>query len=146
MRNIFLFQFILVLFLPAKTWSQNKVKWETKYDIKSSEIVIYAKIEKSWHLYSINNSVDLGPVPTQFYFPKQKGLKLQGKIQEQQPIVAFDSNFGATLGYHEMAAEFRQKVKLRKVKNILFTVTYMVCDDSQCLPPTEVNLTLQIKD
>lgn len=125
-------------------WSQNHVKWEAIFDAKSSEIVVYAKIDKSWHLYSTENSEDLGPVPTSFNFPKQKGLKVIGKIKEQQPIVAFDGNFGATLGYHENAAEFRQKVKIKKRKAVQFTVSYMVCDDSQCLPPTEVTLTVNI--
>lgn len=124
--------------------AQNHVKWETRYDKQTSEIVISAKIETNWHLYSINNAEDLGPVPTFFNFPKQKGLKLQGKVVEQAPKVAFDSNFGATVGYHEVQAEFRQKVKIKKTKKIHLLVTYMVCDDAQCLPPIEITLEVNV--
>ena len=144
MRNLIFFIGIFSVLALQNSSAQNNVKWEARYDAKTSEIVISAKIDKSWHLYSINNAEDLGPVPTQFTFPKQKGLKLQGKTQEQPPKVAFDPNFGATVGYHENQVEFRQKVKIKRLNTIQFTVAYMVCDDAQCLPPTEVTLTVKI--
>ena len=124
--------------------AQNHVSWEAKFDPKTSEIVVYAKIDATWHLYSVNNPPDSGPVPTTFIFPKLKRFKTKGNVQEQKPVVAFDSNFGATVSYHEHAAEFRQKVKVKKHKKIEFTVSYMVCDDAQCLPPTDVILVVTI--
>jgi thiol:disulfide interchange protein DsbD len=135
---------VFITSIAAQVFAQNKVRWEAHYDARTSEIVISAKIEPGWHLYSTENRADLGPVPTYFTFPKQRNLKLLGKIKEQEPIIAFDANFGASLGYHENYAEFRQKVRLRKIKTIDFTVTYMVCDNSQCLPPIEVKLTVNI--
>lgn len=142
-KIIFIFS-VFIISISTPVFAQSKVRWEARYDAKTSEIVISAKIEAGWHLYSTENKEDLGPVPTYFTFPKQRGLKLQGKIKEQAPIIAFDANFGATLGYHENYAEFRQKVRLRKIKAMDFTVTYMVCDDAQCLPPIEVKLTVNI--
>jgi thiol:disulfide interchange protein DsbD len=73
-----------------------------------------------------------------------KGLKVKGNITEQKPIIAHDPNFGATLGYHENQVEFRQKIKIKKLKSFSFKVYYMVCDDSQCLPPTEVTIEVKI--
>lgn len=146
MNRIFLFSLIFLSSLPSKiALAQNHVKWEARFDEKTSEIVISAKIDLTWHLYSVNNAEDLGPVPTAFTFSKMRGFKLIGKVREQEPVVAFDPNFGATVGYHENFAEFRQKVKIRKHKNITFSVFYMVCDDSQCLPPTEVQIQVAIQ-
>jgi hypothetical protein len=124
--------------------AQNHVKWEARFDEKTSEIVITATIDKHWHLYSINNPADLGPVPTYISFEKARGLRLIGKTIEQEPINAFDPNFGTHVAYHENKVEFRQKVKLkiRKIKKLNLTVSYMVCDDSQCLPPIDVNIVM----
>ena len=135
---------LFCFFHMGGAFAQNHVTWEVHFDTKTSEIVISAKIDYSWHLYSVDNAEDLGPVPTTFKFPKQRGLKLLGKTKEQKPVVAFDPNFGATVGYHENAVEFRQKVRVRRLKSVDFTVFYMVCDDSQCLPPTEVSLSVVI--
>jgi thiol:disulfide interchange protein DsbD len=136
--------FSFVLLFVNFNHAQNHVQWEARFDAKTSEIVVSAKIDPTWHLYSVNNAEDLGPVPTAFTFPKMRGFKIIGQVQEQKPTVAYDSNFGATVGYHEKFAEFRQKVKIRKHKNIELTVFYMVCDDSQCLPPTEIKITVSI--
>jgi hypothetical protein len=143
-RFLFSLLFFITSFFFNKTIAQNHVTWEARFDAKTSEIVISAKIDRAWHLYSVNNAEDLGPVPTAFTFPKMRGFKLLGKVQEQEPKVAFDPNFGATVGYHEHAAEFRQKVKIKRHKKITFSVFYMVCDDSQCLPPTEVQLQITL--
>jgi len=120
------------------------VKWEARYEKNSSEIVVTAHIDKGWHLYSINNAEDLGPVPTAISLMKVRGLKIIGKTKEQEPVNAFDPNFGTHVAYHENRVEFRQKVKIRKLKKLHLTVFYMVCDDSQCLPPIEVALTIEI--
>ncbi len=144
MQKITIFFSLLLSLFCFRLSAQNHVKWETHFDAATSEIVVNAKIDAKWHLYSTDNAENLGPVPTYFAFPKQKGLKLQGKIKEQKPIMAFDPNFGATVGYHENWVEFRQKVKIKKIKSIDFTVSYMVCDDAQCLPPIEVPLQVKM--
>jgi len=135
----FSFTFLSISSLNA----QNHVAWEVSYDKSTSEIVVRANIDPTWHLYSINISEDLGPVPTLFSFPKLKGFKTCGKMKESAPIDAFDHNFGANIPFHEKKAEFRQKVKVKKrVKQLHFTVEYMVCDSEQCLPPTQITLNL----
>lgn len=140
--------FIIISFIAVSFFqtihAQNHVKWEAHFDKSTSEVVITGTIDKGWHLYSINNAEDLGPVPTSITFEKNRRLKLVGKTREQEPIKAFDPNFGTNLAYHETRVEFRQKVKLRKLKTIKLSVFYMVCDDSQCLPPLEVLLSLDI--
>jgi len=140
-----LFVFSITLLLNEEVKAQNHVKWETRFDAKTSEIVITALIDKGWYLYSIHNAEELGPVPTHINFKKKKGLKVKGNLTEQASIVAFDPNFGTNLGYHENKVEFRQKVKIRKLTSIDIQVFYMVCNDSQCLPPLEIVLPLKLK-
>lgn len=49
--------------------------------------------------------------------------------------------------FFETKASFKQRILIKE--NIPFkvvgTVEFMVCDDSRCLPPTEVDLIFNIK-
>jgi thiol:disulfide interchange protein DsbD len=142
--NIKYFILLIFPFISYSIGAQNHVQWEVAFDDKQSEIVIKANIDPTWHLYSIHANESLGPVPTLFTFSKTRGARYRGKIRETQAIDAFDPNFGANIPYHEKQAEFRQKVKVRKrVKELQFTVLYMVCDDEQCLPPIEITLNIK---
>jgi hypothetical protein len=143
-KSILLFFTIISVLFIQDLQAQNHVKWEARFEKSTSEIVITATIDKGWHLYSINNAEDLGPVPTGITIERTKGLKIRGKVQEQDPINAFDPNFGTNVAYHENRVEFRQRVKLRKVRKINLNVFYMVCDDAQCLPPIEVTLSIEL--
>lgn len=142
--KIFLNLFFTTIFLSINSLlAQNHVQWAVSFDKSTSEIVVHASIDPTWHLYSTQISEDLGPVPTLFKFPKLKGFKTCGKMKESVPIDAFDHNFGANIPYHEKKAEFRQKIKVKKrVKYIEFIVEYMVCDSEQCLPPTQITLNI----
>ncbi len=143
-KSVFTILSLLFIVFTQTAQSQNHVKWAAHFDKSSSELVITASIDKGWHLYSINNAEDLGPVPTHIRFEKMRGLKIIGKTIEQEPINAFDPNFGTNVAYHEDRVEFRQKMKIKKHKMIKFSVFYMVCDDSQCLPPIEVSIAVDI--
>lgn len=143
-KSVFILFTLLSQAFVLSSHAQNHVKWAARFDKSSSELVITASIDKGWHLYSINNAEDLGPVPTHIRFEKMRGLKIIGKTIEQEPINAFDPNFGTNVAYHEDRVEFRQKMKIKKHKKIKFTVFYMVCDDSQCLPPIEVSIVVDI--
>lgn len=143
-KSIWSFFLFSTLLSYQNIQAQNHVKWQARFEKSTSEIVVTATIDKGWHLYSINNAEDLGPVPTAIAIAKIRGLKLKGKFREDEPINAYDPNFGTHVAYHENRVEFRQKVKIRKTKQINLKVFYMVCDDSQCLPPIEVSLSIDI--
>ena len=58
-----------------------------------------------------------------------------------------DNVFGIDVKYFNDRVEFIQTVKLKgNVKtNIGGTVEYMVCDDSQCLPPTKKTFDIKLQ-
>ena len=49
--------------------------------------------------------------------------------------------------YFETKALFKQRIQLKNKTpfKVNATVEFMVCDDSRCLPPTEVDLVFEIK-
>jgi len=126
------------------------VKWSTSVEkISDSEYYLVAKatIDKGWHLYSQNIPKD-GPIPTAFTFNDSiKSFQLIGKPIEGKGHELFDKVFNMHIKYFEHQAIFKQRIKLLTDKKIVVdgTVEYMVCDDTSCLPPTDVDLTFSLQ-
>jgi thiol:disulfide interchange protein len=152
MRKVihFLLGFILI---PVFSFSQvlDPVKWTFKVEqTKPDEatLLIIAKADKGWHLYSQNiPEAKTRPVPTTFTFKKSADYELIGKVTEPKAIEEYDPNFEMTLRYFADKTVFRQKIKIlgKQDFTITGTVEFMCCDDHQCLPPNEVNITFNVK-
>ncbi len=122
-------------------WSTSAVKIsDTEYDL-----ITTATIEAKWHLYSQNVPAD-GPIPTTFSFKTSPDFKLTGKTSEEKGHTVHDPVFDMEIKYFENKAKFKQRIKLLSEKSfkIAGTVEFMVCDDSSCLPPTEIDLVFLI--
>jgi hypothetical protein len=141
-------RFILVfLFLISNNWSnaQNHVSWEFSYDKLSSSILVIGIIDEGWHLYSQKTPANSGPIPVTINITKKKDLKLIGKFQEKlEPHEIFDVNFDSKVYLFEYSYLAYQKIKIKNTNQIIGNVQYMVCNDTQCLPPIEVPFTLII--
>ena len=141
-------RFILVfLYLISNNWSnaQNHVTWSFTYDNMNSNIFITGTIDEGWHLYSQKTPANSGPIPVTVDINKKKGLKLIGKCEEKLvPYEIFDVNFDSKVYLFEHSYLAYQKIKLKNTNPIKGSVQYMVCDDTQCLPPIEVPFTLII--
>ena len=142
-------RFILVfLYLISNNWSnaQNHVSWEFSYDKLSSSILVKGIIDEGWHLYSQKTPANSGPIPVTINITKKKGLILIGKFQEKlEPHEIFDVNFDSKVYLFEHSYLASQKIKLKNTNQIIGNVQYMVCNDTQCLPPIEVPFTITIK-
>ena len=110
-----------------------------KINDKEFDLLITAKIEKGWHLYS-QFIEEGGPIPTSFKFNPSAAYKLIGKVTESpKPITAFDKNFNMEIAWHKNQAVFKQRISLNKpITAITGVLEFMVCDDQRCLPPAEV--------
>ena len=125
--------------------AQSVVKWSGVYSKKTDEVILTATIEKNWHLYSQYISPNAGPVATKITFLKNKKVKIKGKLLEENVHAFYDENFMAHLSVFDDKAIFRQKIKVKKSTDLKLVITYMVCDDSRCLPPTDETLTIKIE-
>lgn len=121
------------------------VKWTfTSKSISKTEIdlIFEADIDDAWNVYSQHTSDD-GPVPTEITFEELDGAELVGNnVEKGHKKEGFDKLFDVNvikfLGDENFT--ITQRVKLtdatKKIKGYL---TYMTCDDSHCLPPTDVD-------
>lgn len=124
------------------------VSWTFKSEKKSDtgyEIIMTAAIDDTWHLYAMDIP-EGGPIATSFTFDPSELYTLDGKpIAVNEPEVKFDNSFGMDIGMHSGTTEFRQKITVKEVPvTVSGIVTFMSCDDSQCLPPRDVEFSVVI--
>ena len=86
---------------------------------------------------------DDGPLPTTFTFFESDDYELIGTTQEGETIEEFDPNFDMTLQYFEHEAVFTKVKALGKTK-VNGELMFMVCDETQCLPPEYVDFSFSL--
>ena len=137
---------ILLIFFTSIGFSQvlKPVKWSfsaVKTTDSTANLYLKATIEKNWHLYS--QYIPDGPSrpdPTTFTFHKSENYMLIGKVYEPKAIEEYDPNFEMKIKYFANAVTFVQKIKILSKKPFIIrdTLSFMTCDNKQCLPPEEV--------
>ena len=147
MKNLILaISFLCVCFAQAQIFEP--VKWSTSVEkISDTEykLISKANIDKGWHLYSQNVPED-GPIPTTFTYPDAEGaFEIVGNTSEEEGHTVDDPVFEMKIKFFENSAIFEQTIKVLGDKNTIdATVEFMVCDDTRCLPPTEIDLTFKL--
>ncbi|KJD34493.1 thiol:disulfide interchange protein DsbD [Tamlana nanhaiensis] len=126
------------------------VKWSTSVEkISDTEYILVSKatIENGWHLYS-QNVPEEGPIPTSFIYDDGGGaIQIVGNTSEEEGHTIDDPVFEMKIKFFEKTATFKQKIQLKEsVDAIDGFVEFMVCDDTRCLPPTEVDLTFNLNN
>jgi thiol:disulfide interchange protein DsbD len=150
MKN-FLFVLAGLLFYGnANSQVKEPVSW-TYTAIKRApgiyEIVITADVPKPWHIYSISTPAG-GPVPTKISFNSNPLIVKEGKIKETGKMEKInDKVFGVQVFYYSGKVAYSQTVKVKGSvnTNISGTVSFMVCDDTQCLPPSKKTFDLKLQ-
>ncbi|MFZ9661543.1 MAG: protein-disulfide reductase DsbD domain-containing protein [Chitinophagaceae bacterium] len=151
MKTIILSLAILVLGFTAKaqSGSAKQVNWvfaAKKVSGNSWEITMTATINGNYHMYAQKAGTE-GPVPTSFEFNANPLLVLKGGVKESGSIIRkFEKAWDSDVNYFEKKAVFTQKVEIKgKVKTSLNgIVTFMVCNDNQCLPPSDVSFKVPV--
>lgn len=126
---------------------QNPVTWD--WEVKELgggkyELVFTPTIEDHYHIYSL--TTDNGPLPTEFIFESNSAIEWLTPMQEDEPIVEYDSGFDADLAYHDDGVKFTRKLKVNAATTTLEGyVTWMACNDEGCLPPDDVEFSFDLK-
>ena len=127
------------------------VKWtfaSKKISDEEFELTFTATVDEKWKLYSQHTDPDNGPIPTEFIFDAHDGYeRVDAVVEKSATKAAPDPLFdGATVvKFTENPAVFVQKVKVKDVQEaIKGYLTYMACDDKQCLPPTDVEFVFNL--
>lgn len=139
--------FILLFSIYIQTINaQNHVVWQVAWDEEHHEIQLVGKIDTTWHLYSPKTDPNLGPIPLVVTFQKSKDFKRKGDlIFLTEPTAHQDENFGGMVYIWEGQLELRQAIKVKRATAVNLTLNYMICDETKCIPPIDVPITIRIK-
>jgi thiol:disulfide interchange protein DsbD len=137
---------IFLTFVSTLNFGQAKIQWDYSYSKEKKAIEIQATLADGWHLYSQHISNEIGPVPTSFLFSENSQIKLIGQVTEPLPIQKYDENFEAMLDFFEGKVLFSQRITTKGSTTIKGSVTYMVCNETMCLPPTEELFSIPINN
>jgi Disulphide bond corrector protein DsbC len=140
-----LITFLLLGFSNFVGFSQEKVTWSNVYNAKTKNIEMTASIAEGWHLYSQFISNEIGPIPTSFTFTENEFVSIAGKVSEPKAIQEYDENFEATLDFFKNEVMFTQKAVAKQTTVEEIIITYMVCNETMCLPPIDQKFTVEIK-
>lgn len=110
------------------------IRWEAakaQLTDSTAQITLTATIDEGWHLYT-QDIPDGGPVATRFDY-KQPCL---GQTTTDAEVYSdYDENFEMDLTYYLAKAVFTQTVLAREDEPVAGSVTFMACNDQQCLAP-----------
>jgi thiol:disulfide interchange protein len=129
----------------------NPVQWSVSVEPtdQGHNLIMSAKIDQGWHLYSQTQFGDEfeGPIRTEFYYnASDSTYVLQGPTQEPEVEPVYDPVFELDVIYFEDEVSFVQPIKIINAQANILTaeVYYSVCDAEKCLPPDTKTFTLNL--
>lgn len=145
-----LISLIFILAGNLITAQETPVKWSfaaEKVSEQEYDVVITANIETGWYLYSQYLESDDGPIKTKFEFQPSGNFQLVGQTAESgNKKENYDELFGMNLIKYSKQAQFTQRVKVANSSQpVSGFLTYMTCDETSCLPPTDVDFSIPLQ-
>ena len=148
MKKLILGLFLLMFAVAVQAQINNPVKWTytaKKTGDKTYELHLTATIDGNWHLYA--QDAGKGPEPTVISFTTNPLITFDGKAKEVGKLEkSFDKNFNSVLKFYGNKVDFVQKIKVKSAIATVVkgSVSFMVCNDRQCLPPRDVPFTINV--
>jgi len=148
MRHIAItFLLSISLAIVGLAQAPSPVSWTTSAE-KASDgdylLTFAAAIKPDWVIYGLEEHDD-GPIPTSINFDTG-AYELRGEVESRsESSVTDDEIFMIKLEKFAKEAIFTQKVKATSGETVKGWITYMTCDGERCLPPTDVDFSLELK-
>jgi len=147
MKKSILFLVLALVNVSAFAQGMKKVHLSTSTKIISAteaELVITAKMDKGWHLYSFNPGGDGSLIAPEIKITKTSAIELVGKVKEVGKLHTEEIDGVGTIHYFKDKVDYVQKVKYTKLDKIKANVYYQTCDDQGCLPPTDEDVVIDM--
>lgn len=125
------------------------IKWRMNVKMISDtegEVIIKAIIDPEWHLYGMKLPTG-GPKPTSVDLSASVGVKFTSKLTYSPNVtISHDDMFAIDLSWWTGAVTFRRNFKVTDASNaqIVSNITYMGCNNKNCLPPSTEKISKRI--
>ena len=149
MKQLHILFLLMITAATLNGQSAKQVQWAyttRKVADKTYEVHMTATIGINYHMYAQNAGVD-GPLPTVFKISSNPLVLVDGKVKEVGKMIKKREDvWGGDVQYYEKTVDFVQLVRLKgNIKtNLAGSVEFMVCNESQCLPPSTVEFKVNI--
>jgi len=139
---------VVLLLVSIISFGQTPVTWQvssSELGDNTYEIKIEADLERGWHLYSQYLESDEGPLSTYISY-ETSNFELIGKTEEEGVETHMDPVWEMDISFFADHAIFIQKVKSLNPDSLILkgNVNFMVCDDTQCLPPEDYSFRVNL--
>ncbi len=139
-KSLFILNFIFPFIIYSQIQPAHFTFTAKKISDNEYKIIANVKIDEPWHIYSIHQNPDDGPMPTAIKFNPSDDYELVGKLEQSKGIKEMDKVFGVEVEYFSKKAEIWQVIRIKKKGKIKVSGTYeyQACTDEKCVfPPAE---------
>lgn len=142
---------ILLLTLTSLSYAQtnNTISWtfeSKKTAANEYTVLMKATVKEGWYVYSQYLESDDGPVRTEIVLEENEAVELVDQATEEgEKITGYDSLFDMNITKYKKHLTITQKIKAKKGQQLKGYITFMTCNDEQCLPPTDVPFDITLK-
>ena len=114
-----------------------------------ARVRIDARPTGSWYFYSLTQPAG-GPVPARIWLADSSAFTPAGPVTGPQPTTSFDNTFGINVEKYSDPASFVLPVRVPSAAKstrgeIKLGALYQACNDTICLSPREVRLTVPVR-
>ena len=118
------------------------VKWEAtaeKTALHTYTLTLTAEIAEHWYVYSQNLENDEGPIATAVTV-ERPWKAAETSLERGEKVEGYDELFGMNITKYKKRLIIQKTITTKEnTTNIKGFITFMSCDDHQCLPPTDVD-------
>lgn len=149
-----LFSFLLPTQVQAQK-PNDVVKWKfesKKVSENTYDIIGTATITRpDFHIWTFNpggkdGELPISLIPTTIKVSKNPDIKMMGKVKAQGNAKTRKDEMMGTLNYYEGSAKYIQRIEALKNTTVKGVATFQTCNESGCLPPTDVPFEIKLTD
>lgn len=148
MKYLFSALFLICTML-SYAQTNNTISWtfeSQKTAPNEYTIIMKATVNDGWYVYSQYLESDDGPIRTEIILEENEGVELVEEAKEEgNKVSGYDEMFDMNITKYKKHLTITQKVKATKAKQLKGYITFMTCNDEQCLPPTDVPFEIKLK-
>jgi thiol:disulfide interchange protein DsbD len=150
MKKITAAIFLLTAFVIA-SFGQSPTRVHLSYATKiisetNAELIITAKMDKGWHIYSMNPGGDGSLIAPEITFTKNNEVELIGSATEKGKLETQDDAGIGPYHFFENKVVYTQKIKYKNKTKIKGEFYYQTCNENGCLKPTSVDFVIDMNE
>jgi len=126
---------------PAKWTYESRKAGNGEY-----KLVFHLSLDKGWHIWSLNPGGDGFQIIPSFTIDRSTTITQKGKVVEQgKTTTTTMEGIDGKVTYLSGNVDYIMTVVAKQPGKVTGKHTFQICDDRQCLAPTDLNFSFDLK-